>query len=147
MDKYYYLVSQLPMLFFDKEPAISYENFMAEAEKWLSPKDFALVSTLDMAEMAAKRADPAVLKTYKEAEQEIRSDLVAWRREKKSGREHKPAAFAALLSKKAILCRSKKICSSCGGTCCQRWRAVITLISNQSCCTVSNYRFCRDWLN
>lgn len=95
MDKYYYLVSQLPMLFFDKEPAISYENFMAEAEKWLSPKDFALVSTLDMAEMAAKRVDPAVLKAYKEAEQEIRNDLVAWRREKKSGREHKPAAFPA----------------------------------------------------
>ena len=36
MDKYYFLIAELPTLFFGKEPAITVEYFLAEAEKWMN---------------------------------------------------------------------------------------------------------------
>ena len=39
MDKYIYFVTQLPTLLFDQKPLISIENFLIEAEKWLTEKD------------------------------------------------------------------------------------------------------------
>ncbi|MBD3387279.1 DUF2764 family protein [candidate division KSB1 bacterium] len=99
MDKYYYLVSLLPTLYFDKEPEISADYFMQELEKWTSRRDFDLLSSLDIRTVTQERSDPLVLKQYKRRELAIRDDLVTWRREKSSGREHKPASFASSILK------------------------------------------------
>lgn len=93
MDKYYYLVSLLPTLYFDKEPEITMDFFLTEAEKWANRRDFDLLSGLDLDEVTSHPSDPQSLKAYKAIELAIRNDLVAWRREKRAGREHKPGAF------------------------------------------------------
>jgi hypothetical protein len=99
MDKYYYLVSLLPTLYFDKEPEISADYFMQELEKWTSKRDFNLLSSLDIKNVSCERSDPSVLQQYKRRESAIRNDLVTWRREKRAGREHKPGSFASSLLK------------------------------------------------
>ena len=40
MAKYYYLISSLPMLSLENEPAISYQDFLARCREQLSDSDF-----------------------------------------------------------------------------------------------------------
>jgi hypothetical protein len=99
MDKYYYIISLLPTLAFDKQPDIGVDYFMTEAEKWTSGRDFRLLASLDLGDVEVHPSDPKSLKEIKAAELAIRSDLVSWRREKRAGREHKPTAFSVSLVK------------------------------------------------
>ena len=99
MDKYYYIISLLPTLTFDKQPDVTVDYFMTEAEKWTSGRDFNLLASLDLGDVDVKSSDPGSLKEIRAFELAIRNDLVAWRREKRAGREHKPTAFSASLVK------------------------------------------------
>ncbi len=99
MDKYYYIISLLPTLVFDKPPDITVDYFMTEAEKWASGRDFHLLASLDLGDVDVHPSDPKSLKEIKATELAIRNDLVAWRREKRAGREHKPTAFSLSLVK------------------------------------------------
>lgn len=99
MDKYYYLVSLLPTLYFDKEPEFSEDYFRQEVEKWAGQRDLHVLSSLDISKVTPERPDPPVLKQYKRHELALRNDLVTWRREKRAGREHKPASFSASIVK------------------------------------------------
>lgn len=42
-NKYYYLVSSLPYLFFDTESPVTTEDFISSCRNWLSRKDFSLL--------------------------------------------------------------------------------------------------------
>jgi hypothetical protein len=97
MDKYYYLVSLLPTLVFDKSPEISFDYFMTEAEKWTSPRDLSILSNLDIRDVTDKQSDTRVLREYKQLETAVRSDLAEWRKQKQNGKEYKPSAFPASL--------------------------------------------------
>jgi hypothetical protein len=99
MDKYFYITSLLPTLVFDKQPDITVDYFMTEAEKWTSNRDFRLLASLDLGDVEVHSSDPKTLKEIKATELAIRNDLVAWRREKRAGREHKPTAFSLSLVK------------------------------------------------
>jgi hypothetical protein len=93
MDKYYYFIAQLPTLFFRKEPDITIDRFMNEAEKWLDPNDFEILCSLDLQSVAINRGEPADLKKYKNFENDLRTDIAAFRGAQRKDLEYKPSSF------------------------------------------------------
>ncbi len=79
MDKYYYLIAQLPELTFGEEPDISKNSFLEEAGKWLSFSD---LKNLREAELDNLREphENGMLKRYFDFEQSLRSELAEYRR-------------------------------------------------------------------
>ena len=80
MDKYYYFVSQLPMLKFNEKPVIGKDYFLDEAKKWLSLKDLESVLGLNINDFISKKNDLNVLREYKYFERVLREELVLFRK-------------------------------------------------------------------
>lgn len=99
MDKYYYLVSQLPTLFFAKEPEIMIDSFLIEAAKWTSEKDFNFLKKLDINDYLLKKNDPPALINYKDFEHKLRHDLAQFREARKKDSDYKPASFSISMVK------------------------------------------------
>ena len=99
MDKYYYIVSQLPMLFFDKETYMTIDYLIEEAQKWLSPADFDILSRVDMNDISIDKKGPKLWQQYKEYEFQFRDELALWRKSLKIGQEFKPISFPLSLVK------------------------------------------------
>jgi hypothetical protein len=108
MDKYYYFVTQLPFLYFEKEPLVTIQDFLEEGRKWLSSRDYNILERADINETSisacSQRAgrllsDPQVLKDYKSFENSLRSELVQWREARKSNQEYKTRLFPVSLLK------------------------------------------------
>ena len=99
MDKYYYVVAQLPLLSYDKEPAITSESFLEEAEKWLSRKDYAILSRVSYDSTDIGISQPRLLKDYVGQEFQFRTELASWRKAQKEGADFKPQSFAVSLIK------------------------------------------------
>lgn len=89
MDKYYYLISSLPLLKFAKEPYITQKDFIAEAEKWLSQRDFIILSRVDINNFLEDKEDIPLLKKWKELEYYLRNELALFRRAKKKNIEYR----------------------------------------------------------
>ena len=99
MDKYYYVVAQLPLLFFDREPAFTSEDFLQEAEKWLSKRDYGVLRRAHYDSTDLAMSGPKLLKKYVEREFEFRTELAAWRKARKEGMDYKPESFSVSLLK------------------------------------------------
>lgn len=99
MDKYYYLVAQLPLLHFDKETNITTLSFIEEAEKWLGKRDFHLLKQARFESASLYLKSPKVLGIYNEFEFNFRNDLTKWRLAAKEGQEYKPQTFSISLIK------------------------------------------------
>ncbi len=99
MDKYYYVVAQLPLLTLDKEPTITSEQFLDEAEKWLSRRDFAILSNARYDSTDIGMSAPKLLKNYVEQEYKFRTELAAWRKAQHDGVDFKPESFNISLIK------------------------------------------------
>ncbi len=99
MDKYYYVVAQLPLLAFDRETYMTTEMFLEEAEKWLSPADYVILSQAryDATNLTTKA--PRLLKQYVEWEYRFRTDLAKWRKALREGQDYKPEYFSASMMK------------------------------------------------
>ncbi len=99
MDKYYYVVAQLPLLYFDKETTMTTRMFLQEAEKWLSRRDFAILSRAryDSTDIEIKK--PGLLQQYVEWEYKFRRELADWRRSMREGMDYKPESFSVSLVK------------------------------------------------
>ncbi|MBN2010188.1 DUF2764 family protein [candidate division KSB1 bacterium] len=99
MDKYYYLIAQLPTLAFGKEPGITIERFLDEAEKWMDDGDYRILQTVDSSNVAISKQDPGDLKSYKQFEFALRSDIAAWREAQAKDVDYKPASFPVSMIK------------------------------------------------
>jgi len=99
MDKYYYFVAQLPLLFFDKESLLKMEDFLEEGEKWLSQRDFAILKKVNINDTTICSDDPIVLKNYKKFEKLFRTDIMEWRKAKKINQEYKTITFPVSIIK------------------------------------------------
>jgi hypothetical protein len=99
MDKHYYLISQLPMLFFGQKPTISVDRFLEESEKWLSRGEYNLLIRVNITDEVIYKHDPSCLRKYKLSESRFRKELAEWRKSRKSGQEYKPAGFSLSLVK------------------------------------------------
>lgn len=99
MDKYYYFVTQLPLLYFEKEPLVTIEDFLEEGRKWLSKRDYNILEKTNINETSTLLSDPQVLKDYKSFENSLRSELVQWREAKRANQEYKTRLFPVSLVK------------------------------------------------
>lgn len=99
MDKYYYVVAQMPLLAFDREPTMTIAYFLQESEKWLSSRDFAILRRARYDSMDVGIAKPRLLKEYIQVEAQFRAELAAWRKARKEGIDYKPELFPASLVK------------------------------------------------
>jgi len=75
MDKYYYLASQLPLLHFNRKTYIGREYFLAEAEKWLAPSDYASLCGASIYGFKPQSSDSRLLRDYKNFERTLRKEL------------------------------------------------------------------------
>ena len=89
MDKYYYLISSLPLLKFTEKPFITSKDFIVEAEKWLSEEDFIILSKADVNNFLKDKKDTSLLKEWKQFEHSIREELVLFRRAKRKDVEYR----------------------------------------------------------
>lgn len=97
MDKFYYIVSQLPTLFYDKESFMTIDRFMEEAGKWLAHRDYRILSMVDMNDTSQDMEGPRLWRDYRAFEKRFREDLAAWRKSLRSGQEYKPVHFPSSL--------------------------------------------------
>jgi hypothetical protein len=97
MDKYYYLIAQLPVLYFERQPALTIEQFLNEAGKWLSPDDLKQLGQVELAATEIRKDDPAIIKQIKDFELSLRQELVNWRTAQKKNQDYKIAALPANL--------------------------------------------------
>jgi len=80
MDKYYYFVSQLSFLTFGQESYIDREHFLDEAKKWLSDKDFSMISGVSLNDFYSRDGDNEVLAEYKNFERALREEIASFRK-------------------------------------------------------------------
>jgi len=99
MEKYVYLASQLPLLTFDREPAMSVTTFLEEGRKWLSPPDWKILNEVTINAVAAEKSDLMALRDYKNYEHALRTELVQYRRALRNREEYKPAVFSLTVLK------------------------------------------------
>ena len=99
MDKYYYITSQLPHLFFDRETSITIEYFLQESKKWLGSKEYEILSQIKINDISFDKKSPKVWQQFKEYETEFRNDLTQWRKSLGTGQEYKPTSFSLSLVK------------------------------------------------
>jgi hypothetical protein len=93
MDKYYYIIAQLPLLAFDRPALMSIEAFLDEAKKWLSHKDFMFLSGIRYDYTRLEKRGPRAWRDYLRFEYRFREDIASWRQFQEKGEEYKPAAF------------------------------------------------------
>lgn len=99
MDKYYYIVSQLPLLFYDKETFMTIEYFLQESAKWLSSKDYEVLCQVNIDDISLEKMGPKLWQQYREFEYQFRYDLALWRKSLREGQEYKPTSFPPSLVK------------------------------------------------
>ncbi|MBN1895928.1 DUF2764 family protein [bacterium] len=97
MADHYYLVAQLPMLFFDRDPGITTEAFLAEANKWMSGADYRALSRCILMDVGIRRKDPGLFGAYAEFERHFRQELAGWRKARRENQEYRPSFPAALV--------------------------------------------------
>ena len=88
MDRYYYLISSLPLLQFSKAPALDSQGFIHEAGKWLSHADLAALSRAAVNNFNQESGDTPLLRKYKEFEYALRARLAAYRKAKKQNSDY-----------------------------------------------------------
>ena len=99
MDKYYYLVSQLPALEFAESSQGKREYFLEQAQQWLSSRDFLILSSIDINDLSIKEEDFYIEEDYKRFEIRLRKELAQWRKSVKIGHEEHRWMFPMALVK------------------------------------------------
>ena len=97
MASHYYLVAQLPMLAFDRDPGITIEAFLAEARKWLSAWDYRALTGCMLLDAGFRKTGPGLFLAYGEFERHFRQELASWRKARRENQELKLSFPAALV--------------------------------------------------
>ncbi len=96
-DRYYYFLAQLPALRFGKEPGISIPAFLAEAEKWLTRGDAAVLRRASLFDLSGEAAGCRLLERLRDFERSFRTELAEWRRARREGRDARTSFPAGLV--------------------------------------------------
>ena len=99
MDKYFYIVAQLPTLVFDRENPITVETFLQEAEKWLPLRDLKKLKAARLDASGTEKKLPGVFQRYREFESRFHKELGEWRQSLRDGSESRPETFSPSLVK------------------------------------------------
>ena len=90
MDKYFYLVAQLPVLVFDKPSYMTADRFLEEADKWMRRRDFNRLKSVHLMDPVVDRKQSPVIRRVQAFEHSLRHDLSQWRLARKKNQEYKP---------------------------------------------------------
>ncbi|MBN2102714.1 DUF2764 family protein [bacterium] len=93
MDKYVYLIAQLPALKFDRPSYMNIPMFMEEAGKWMNRLDLKKLQSVVLMDPVIKKKDPPVVQRIQKYERQMRQDIAQWRQAGKKGIEVKPENF------------------------------------------------------
>ena len=88
MDKYIYFAAEMPGLKWGSEQLMSEENFLEEAEKWMTPADYASLSETLVNRYEAQNKS-SMYNDFLLFENEVRTELAEYRRAAKEGYEYK----------------------------------------------------------
>lgn len=99
MDRYYYLISQLPVLVFDKPSYLTITHFLEEAYKWLNTRDYHTLIQAKLENTESIKRGSRLLKEYRRFEYDFRMELSLLRKALKSGQDFKPEKFPISLVK------------------------------------------------
>ena len=99
MDKHYYLISQLPTLFYDRETSMTIELFLEEAEKWLRARDYRTLSGIELFDTSSDKMGPRLWRKYRKFETVFRNDLSLWRKSLREGKKVKSLSFPVSIVK------------------------------------------------
>jgi hypothetical protein len=94
INKYYYLVSSLPYLKFDKASPISRDEFSIECKKWVAEKDMAGLSKASILDCEKRPDDIPIITTWKSLDCNLRAELAFARKNKRDNRNEKPGQSA-----------------------------------------------------
>ena len=99
MDRYYYLVSQLPVLSFDKESLMDTDSFLKEASIWMGKRHYRMLSQISLFDIGSDFKKPRFWVKYLEFEKIFRNEVAAWRKSHRTGQDLKPENFPLSLVK------------------------------------------------
>lgn len=99
MDKYFYMVSQLPTLMFDRENPITTAAFLEEAGKWMSGRDLKVLKSVRLFGEKVQGKAPTLLRLLQEFEDTFRNELGQWRQAQREDGDYKPETFSPSLVK------------------------------------------------
>ena len=99
MDRYYYLISQLPTLYFDKPTFMTIESFLRESRKWLSRRDYIILSRIKFIDTELDKKGPRLWKEYRAFESRFRNEIARWRKAQREEQGYKPATFSVNMLK------------------------------------------------
>ena len=97
MDRYYYVVSQLPVLDFDAAPTITPEAFLEEAEKWVSGGAWRLLGHVAenglTSDSTVRQGLPSSLSGLVDFKTQLQEDVALLRQARRSGEDYRPRVF------------------------------------------------------
>jgi len=99
MDRYYYLVAQLPTLGFGKKSSMTIQHFLEEAKKWLNNGDRKKLESIDIYDTSRDKIGVKSYLEYQKFEYTFRKGLGEYRNSVKQGKEYKKIPFPEELVK------------------------------------------------
>ena len=88
-NKYYYLVSSLPSLAFEKELPVTMEGFLSECSKWLTEEDMDALKRAGAWNLERDPKDRGFLKEWREFDVDLRSGIADARTARKLSHEER----------------------------------------------------------
>lgn len=108
-NKYYYLTSSLPYLFFEKPVPISSEDFFSECEKWLSKSEFNMLRNTNFNDLTTSHDDIDIVKEWKRFNNDTKQEIALIRdARKKHTIEKAPADVKEIFDEKNPLLMEKR---------------------------------------
>ena len=109
-NKYYYLVSSLAYLEFEKLPPITKSEFLNECKKWLGANEFKKLTCISINNIEIHPEDPEVIKDWKAFDRALREDLGEIRKmRKKSVHEKIPSELMGVFDEPTPLLMERKL--------------------------------------
>ncbi len=109
-NKYYYLVSSLPLLQFDEKSGILKKEFLSECGKWLSPPEFNILKTVDIDSSKIPSNNKQILRQWKMFDSSLRDDLSKARQITQGAIDERlPASMLSVFNKETPFLMEKEL--------------------------------------
>lgn len=108
-NKYYYLVSSLPLLQFDDKPGIIKKEFLSECGKWVNLPEFKILQAVDIDSFKMPSGNKQIIRQWKKLDSSLRDDLSKARRIRQDADDEKlPASMLSVFDKETPFLMEKE---------------------------------------
>ena len=110
LNKYYYLVSSLPLLLFDEKPGILKKEFLEECGKWVSLPEFTILQRADINSAMMLFDNQRILRQWKKLDSCLRGDLSKARKiRQKTPEEKLPDSMVSVFKQETPLLMEREL--------------------------------------